>query len=117
MPQTMRINWDQRAMDRILKRSTALRRMITGAGESGVRFAKGIAPDQAPIGRGYVEGLQFQYVSNGHRGLPEGRIVSTDFKTWWVEKGTQPHPTRPGGALVSMPAQHVLARTLAHIRR
>jgi len=99
---------NDRAVERIVHDSgdyaALLRRRLT----EGVAFAQRIAPDGPPVGRGYVAGLGETVVKEG--GSRTGYVISTDFKTWWVEKGTH-------GALGhrGTPAHHVLARTLYHL--
>lgn len=110
------IRFDLRAVNAVLTHSKPLRRELKAIAERGVEYAKSIAPDAPPLREGYVEGLK-AVVRTEH--AVRGYVVSTDWKTWWIEKGTAPHATGKGGqggAVISSPAHHVLSRTLDHLR-
>lgn len=105
-----RVQLDQAAIRRALG-TPEMRRLLDHVVDEGVRYAKSIAPDAPPIGRGYVEGLVGDVGIDEARGQLVGRVAATDFKSNWIEKGTAPAPGH--GAT---PARHVLSRTLDHLR-
>lgn len=82
-----------------------MRRVLENVAERGVAFARSIAPDRPPLGKGYVAGLHATS-GIGDTGA-HARIEARDRKSVWIEYGTQgDSPT---------PAFHVLARTVDHL--
>lgn len=96
---------DDHALTDIVNRSPEYAAYAETVVVGGLVYAKRIAPDAAPIGRGYIAGLSAAVFLTG--GTRSAYVISADFKTWWVEKGTHAGPHHAGTQ-----AHHVLTRTL-----
>jgi hypothetical protein len=109
------VQWDPRALEQVLARSQPLRSELERLGRKGVAFGEANAPDAAPLRQGYIDSFVW---SIGHlpNHVPVLAIANTDWKAWWIEHGTAPHATAPGGHQVSMRAYHILDRTLDELR-
>lgn len=68
---------DQRAVERLLNRSSELRRHMESIGHAAVAYAQG----ESPVLSGDYRGAwYFRYTANGHRGQPLLEVGNTDWK-------------------------------------
>ena len=107
------VELDEAAMYRVLERSPALRRYLELIGERMGPIAQRLAPDRPTLREGYIDGFEATIGHNRH-GVPVLVFANVDYKTTWIERGTDPHATNAAGdgRPVSIPASHVLERTL-----
>lgn len=95
------ITFDVAATNRVLENSAELKALLRRLGERGVQHGASIAPVQSGD---YRDGFVYT-IGHDQHGRPALCVANTDFKTWWIEKGT-------AGA----PARHVLDQVLDDLR-
>lgn len=100
---------DQGKVRQVVSSSPALRAEMQRRLSSALAFAQEIAPDEIPIGEGYVAGLGWVILERN--GELRGYLYSRDPKTFWIEFGTQAAEQH-----AATPAYHVLARALDRLR-
>lgn len=80
-----------RDFERKLLASGDVEAMLLGLAQKAAKAAKRYAPTRFQFYRESIEGI----AGIGDDGKARGRVLSEDYKAWWIEAGTgQPFPTR-----------------------